>query len=224
MRCRHGVGRNESPGSGRSRLRERAGFDHLSIVLNVSTQARDFAGAKCNCDYWPTDFARGRRAACGDFQVPAAGGPLGAARLADPKDFNVFTFAGSGCGPAALWKIRQRLKRDRPDVLYCNDSHAPSGGGLASRGLGIGLTVAARRTWRSPFAPPGSIGIFATWCWPTATLRWIFAPPAAFREIESTCCTMECPPLPTPSVSRSESRRRLGLADSDLSGSHGCRL
>jgi glycosyltransferase involved in cell wall biosynthesis len=53
-------------------------------------------------------------------------------------DFEVVTFSGGGRGPGGLWKMRQALRRVRPDVLYYNDSHAITGAGIASLGLRYG--------------------------------------------------------------------------------------
>ncbi len=61
------------------------------------------------------------------------------------EGFDVATFSGNGRNPLALWQIRRHLRRRRPDVLHYNDSHALSGAGLASLGLGIRARVAARR-------------------------------------------------------------------------------
>ena len=54
-------------------------------------------------------------------------------------------FSGRGLNPKALWTIRRTLTRFSPDVLYCNDSHALSAGGIASLWLDIPVRVASRR-------------------------------------------------------------------------------
>jgi len=61
------------------------------------------------------------------------------------EGFEVVAFAGGGRNPAALWQMRQALRRVRPDVLHYNDSHAMGGAGLASLGLHIPTRIAARR-------------------------------------------------------------------------------
>jgi len=59
--------------------------------------------------------------------------------------FEVTGFAGNGRSPWALWQIRRRLRQIRPDVLYYNDAHAITSGGLASIGQKIPVRIAARR-------------------------------------------------------------------------------
>jgi L-malate glycosyltransferase len=61
------------------------------------------------------------------------------------EGFEVAGFTGGGRNPAALWKIRQTLRRLRPDVLHYNDSHAMTSAGLASLGLHIPARIVARR-------------------------------------------------------------------------------
>jgi L-malate glycosyltransferase len=59
--------------------------------------------------------------------------------------FEVFSFAGGGRSPLALWQIRRHLRRIAPDVLHYNDSHALMGAGLAALGLRIPARIVARR-------------------------------------------------------------------------------
>jgi glycosyltransferase involved in cell wall biosynthesis len=59
--------------------------------------------------------------------------------------FEVLEFAANGRSPWALWQIRRRLRRIRPDVLHYNDSHAITSAGLASLGEKIPARIAARR-------------------------------------------------------------------------------
>jgi glycosyltransferase involved in cell wall biosynthesis len=82
-------------------------------------------------------------------------GRRGGALIQRMKDdgFAVAEFAGNGRNPLALWQIRRRLSRLRPDVLQYNDSHALTAAGIASWGLGIPVRVAMRHVlWpiRSP--------------------------------------------------------------------------
>jgi glycosyltransferase involved in cell wall biosynthesis len=76
--------------------------------------------------------------------VLARHGGLFAERMAS-EGLETIIFSGGGRSPAALWQIRRALRRLRPDVLHCNDSHAVTGAGLAALGLHIPVRVAARR-------------------------------------------------------------------------------
>jgi len=78
-----------------------------------------------------------------------------ARRMAE-AGFPLVGLSGSGRNPASLWRIRQHLRRLRPDVLHYNDSHALTAAGLAALGLGIPARIAARRVlfplrWRLPY-------------------------------------------------------------------------
>jgi glycosyltransferase involved in cell wall biosynthesis len=180
----------------------------LSIAL-VSTQ-RGFRGGEMQLRL----LAHGFRAA-GERPLIYArrAGPL-AERLA-AEGFEVFAFGGSGYSPLALWQIRQRLKRDRPDVLYFNDSHALSSAGLASCGLGIGLRVAARRVAfaiRSSWKYRHFCDVVLANC--NATVDVCAAGGIPRDRIHVVHDGV--PPLAAPAIARAESRRRLGLGDSDL--------
>ena len=59
--------------------------------------------------------------------------------------FDVHPIIGSGRGPAAIFGLRRLFKKSRPEVVHFHDSHALSGGGVASWGLSIPARVAARR-------------------------------------------------------------------------------
>jgi glycosyltransferase involved in cell wall biosynthesis len=84
-----------------------------------------------------------RRRGCRCVVLARRGGDFAERMAAD--GFEVVAFAGGGRNPAALWQMRQALRRARPDVLHYNDSHAITGAGLASLGLHIPARIAARR-------------------------------------------------------------------------------
>lgn len=84
-----------------------------------------------------------RRRGCRCVVLARRGGAF-AERMA-AEGFEVVAFVGGGRNPAALWQMRRALRRVRPDVLHYNDSHAIIGAGVASLGLYIPATIAARR-------------------------------------------------------------------------------
>jgi glycosyltransferase involved in cell wall biosynthesis len=47
--------------------------------------------------------------------------------------------------PAAVFRLARLLRRERPDIIHCHDSHAHTLGTLASRLAGAGRTVVSRR-------------------------------------------------------------------------------
>lgn len=179
----------------------------LTIAL-VSTQ-RGFRGGEMQLRH----LARGFQAAGERVLVYARrGGPL-AERLA-AEGYEVFTFAGRGHNPLDLLRIRRRLKRDRPDVLYFNDSHALSGAGLAAWGLRPGLRVAARRVAfpiRHAWKYQRLCDVVLANCHATVEIC------AAGRIPRSQIRVVHdgVPPLAGPTVSRDECRQDLGIGASD---------
>jgi L-malate glycosyltransferase len=92
-----------------------------------------------------------RQRGCRCIVLARRGGTF-AERMA-AEGFEVVRFTGGGRNPAAIWQIRQALRRARPEVLHYNDSHAISGAGVASLRLQIPIRIAARRvdfSLRSP--------------------------------------------------------------------------
>ncbi len=89
-------------------------------------------------------LARGFRAAGHRVFAYGRGGAPFVERMAT-DGFDVFGFSGRGLGMRSLVELRNRLKRDRPDVLYFNDSHSLTSLGIAGLGLDIAARVAARR-------------------------------------------------------------------------------
>jgi len=110
----------------------------LSVVL-VSTQRRWYGGEE-----QARLLAVGLRDSGHPCAILARRDGAFARRMA-AEGFPVTTFSGNGRNVPALWRIRRRLRRLRPDVLHFNDPHALSSAGVASLGLRIPARVAARR-------------------------------------------------------------------------------
>lgn len=179
----------------------------LTIAL-VSTQ-RGFRGGEMQLRH----LARGFRAAGQRVLVYARrGGPL-AERLAG-EGFEVFTFAGRGHNPLDLVRTRQRLKRDRPDVLYFNDSHALSGAGVAALGLRLGVRVAARRVAfpiRTAWKYRLLCDVVLANCHATVDICAAGGiPRSQLRVVHDGV-----PPLPPAGAARGACRRELGIAESE---------
>ena len=72
--------------------------------------------------------------------------------------FEVLAFSGGGRNPAALWQIRQALRRVRPDVLHYNDSHADQRSGPSLAGAArSGPNRRPKGRFSAPLAPAVSL-------------------------------------------------------------------
>jgi glycosyltransferase involved in cell wall biosynthesis len=180
----------------------------LSIAL-ISTQ-RGFRGGEMQLRL----LAHGFRDAGQRVLIYARrGGPL--AQRMRGEGFEVFETAGRGFSPLAMWRLRRRLRRDRPDVVYFNDSHALTSAGLAACGLGIGLRVAARRVAfpiHSAWKYRNFCDIVLANCHATVGICTAGGIPASQVHVVHDGIPM----LPAPVKPRIECRRQLGIADTDL--------
>lgn len=111
---------------------------HLQVAL-VSTE-RGWGGGEEQARL----LALGLRSRGHNCVVFARDDGLFARRMTD-EGLEVVRFRGKGRSLASLWKIRQHLRRIRPDVLHCNDSHALTSAGLAALGPRIPARIASRR-------------------------------------------------------------------------------
>lgn len=192
--------------SGRSTSTGAAGSRPLTIAL-VSTQ-RGFRGGEMQLRH----LARGFRDAGQRVLVYARRGSPLAERLAS-EGFEIFAFAGRGHNPLDLLRTRQRLKRDRPDVLYFNDSHALSGAGVAALGLRLGVRVAARRVAfpiRTGWKYRRLSDVVLANCHATVDI----CAAGGIGRSQIRVVHDGVPPLPPPAVSREAFRRELGIAES----------
>jgi glycosyltransferase involved in cell wall biosynthesis len=114
--------------------------DHRSLtVALVSTQARWHGGEE-----QARLLSLGLREAGHSCSILARRGGEFARRMAS-AGLEVTEFFGNGRSPWALWQIRRHLRHLRPDVLFYNDPHAITCGGLASIGKAMPARIAARR-------------------------------------------------------------------------------
>jgi len=110
----------------------------LSVAI-VSTQ-RDWHGGEEQARLLALGL---RQRGCRCTIFARRGGAMAERLLSE--GFPVISFAGSGRSPAAMWRIRQALRRLKPEILHYNDSHALSCAGPAAMGLPVAGRVAARR-------------------------------------------------------------------------------
>ena len=136
-----------------------------------------------------------------------AGAPFVTRMEAD--GFETFSFAGRGIHPRTMLDIRRRLKQDRPDVVYCNDSHSLTTLGIAGWGLDIGARVAARRVsfpMRNAWQYRALSDLVVASSGIAADMARAGGVPPDWLDV-----VYDGVPLESPSASREECRARLGL-------------
>ena len=115
------------------------GPERATRVAIVSTQRRWHGGEE-----QALLLAEGLRRRGHTCAIFARRGGKFAERLRE-EGFPVFTFAGRGRSPQALWSLRKTLAEFSPEILHYNDPHAMVAAGIASTGLAIPVRLAARR-------------------------------------------------------------------------------